>query len=149
MSEYACIDACVAVKWVLPEHDSDQASALFDHLTAVKASLIAPPHMPIEVVNTIRKKARRQEITPADSEDALAAFLALPLSIAMPDGLYESALLLATRFDRPTVYDTTYVALAEMAGCDMWTADQRLLNALGNRLPFVKSLASYSSRAKR
>jgi predicted nucleic acid-binding protein len=142
--EYVCIDACVAVKWVLPEHDSDLASALYDRIAADKAVMVAPPHMPIEVVNTIRKKARRGEISPADSEDALAAFLALPISLAMPDGLYESALLLATRFDRPTVYDTTYVALAEIAGCEMWTADMRLLNALGNRLPFVKALTTFA-----
>lgn len=149
MSGFVCIDACVAAKWVLPEDDSDIAFDLYAYVTAENLAIIVPPHMPIEVTNTIRKKARRQEITPADAEEALSTFLDLPISIAMPDGLHESALLLATRFDRPNVYDTTYVALAEIAGCEMWTADLRLLNALGNRLPFVKSLAAFSPTATR
>lgn len=146
MNAFVCIDACVAVKWVLPEHDSDQAFELYTHILAEKDSIIAPPHMPVEVVNTIRQKVRRGEITPADAEDALSAFLALPVNIATPEGLYESSLLLAQRFDRPTVYDTHYVALAQIAGCEFWTADKKLLNALGGRLPFVKELSPLPAR---
>jgi len=145
VNAYVCVDACVAAKWVLPEHDSDLASDLFAGIVAGGDSIIAPPHMPVEVVNTIRKKVRRGELTPAEGEDALSAFLALPVSISLPDGLHEAAFLIAQRFDRPTVYDTYYVALAEIAACDMWTADQKLLNALGGRLPFVKSLGTFAS----
>lgn len=145
MNSFVCIDACVAVKWVLPEPDSDQASALYDRIVADNDSIIAPPHMPVEVVNVIRKKVRLKEISPADSEAALSAFLALPVNLAVPEDLYESALLLAQRFDRPTVYDTHYVALAQIAGCDMWTADQRLLNSLNGRLPFVKNLRNFGA----
>lgn len=143
MNALVCVDACVAAKWVLPEPDSDLASDLYARIVADGDSIIAPPHMGVEVVNTIRKKVRRREISPADSEDALSAFLALPISIAIPDGLYESALLLAQRFDRPTVYDTHYVALAQIAGCDFWTADRKLVNALNDRLPFVRPLGSF------
>lgn len=32
-----------------------------------------------------------------------------------------------------TVYDATYVALAEVLGCQLWTADRRLANATGPR----------------
>jgi predicted nucleic acid-binding protein len=126
----------------MTEPDSDVALDLYTQIAADKDTIIAPPHMPIEVINTLRKKVRREEITPADAEQALAAFLGFPISISTPDGLYESALLLAQRFDRPTVYDTHYVALAEFAGCVMWTADQKLLNALNGRLQFVKPLSS-------
>lgn len=126
----------------MTEPDSDVALDLYTQIAADKDTIIAPPHMPTEVVNTLRKKVRREEITPADAEQALAAFLGFPISISTPDGLYESALLLAQRFDRPTVYDTHYVALAEFAGCVMWTADQKLLNALNGRLQFVKPLSS-------
>ena len=34
-----------------------------------------------------------------------------------------------------TAYDATYVALAEVIGCDLLTADQRLANAPGPRCP--------------
>jgi predicted nucleic acid-binding protein len=140
---FVCVDACVAVQWVLPEDDSDVASDFYTSIAAANDTIIVPPHMPVEVVNAIRKKVRRGEVSPADGEDALSAFLALPVSIAVPEGMYESALLLAQRFDRPTVYDTHYVALAQIAGCELWTADKKLLNALNNRLAFVKPLASF------
>jgi predicted nucleic acid-binding protein len=140
---YVCIDACVALKWVVPEADSETADALLIRITSEKDVMIAPPHMLVEVVNALRKKVLRKEITPAESEQALATLLSFPISIAMPEGLYESALLFAQRFDRATVYDTHYLALAQLADCEMWTADQRLLNALGGRLPFVKSLDSF------
>ncbi len=143
MSDFVCIDACIAVKWLIPEHDSDRALDLYAHILANQDTVIAPPHMPVEVVNTIRKKARREEITPAEAEHALANFLGFSINLAVPAGLHDAALLLAQRFDRPTVYDTYYVALAEIAGCQMWTADQKLLNALGGRIPFVKSLSNF------
>lgn len=34
-----------------------------------------------------------------------------------------------------TAYDATYVALAEVLGCELLTADQRLANASGPRCP--------------
>jgi predicted nucleic acid-binding protein len=139
---FVCVDACVAVKWVLPEEDSEIALELYARAKTDGDTLVAPPHMPVEVVNVIRKYVRRGELLPAEGERVLAAFLDFDVSLAAPSGLYESALLLAQRFDRPTVYDTHYVALAEIAGCELWTADQRLVNALGGRLPFVKSLGS-------
>jgi predicted nucleic acid-binding protein len=143
LSDFVCIDACVALKWVVPEADSSVADALFEHIVAQGDLIIAPPHMRVEVTNALRKKARRQEITPAEAEDALAVFLSFPIGNPNPDELHETALLLAQRFERPTVYDTHYVALAQLMNCVMWTADLHLLNALGSRLPFVKSLGSF------
>lgn len=51
------------------------------------------------------------------------------------------ALSIATRA-RIGVYDCVYVALAEQEGCDLITADARLLNSLRPTYPFVTSLAS-------
>jgi predicted nucleic acid-binding protein len=38
---------------------------------------------------------------------------------------------------------THYIALAELLGATLWTADQRLLRALSGRLPFVRWIADY------
>jgi predicted nucleic acid-binding protein len=37
------------------------------------------------------------------------------------------------------------VALAQHLGCDLWTADQRILRAVGGRLPFVRYVGDYVS----
>ena len=47
---------------------------------------------------------------------------------------------LAEQFNRPTAYDASYLALAESAGCELWTTDGRLLKAVAGTLPWVKTL---------
>jgi len=143
MSGFVCVDASVAAKWVLPEDDSELALELFSESLATDTTLIAPPHMPVEVVNAIGRRVARGLITQAEAEEILATFLGFAVDLAVPAGLYEEALKLAGRFERPAVYDMHYVALAEIVGCELWTADQDLLNALRDRLPFVKPLRTY------
>jgi predicted nucleic acid-binding protein len=47
---------------------------------------------------------------------------------------------LARQYDRPTTYDASYLALAVSAGCELWTADGRLVKAVAASLPWVKTL---------
>jgi predicted nucleic acid-binding protein len=46
----------------------------------------------------------------------------------------------ATRFNRPAAYDAHYLALAEMMNCEFWTADERLFNAVRDKLSWVRWL---------
>ncbi len=39
------------------------------------------------------------------------------------------------------VYDCLYVALAEREGCELVTADMRLVNGLGPQFPFIVPLS--------
>jgi predicted nucleic acid-binding protein len=144
VSGYVCIDANIAVKWLVTEDDTATAMALAERFRTEHNTLIAPPHMPVEVINVLRTRARRGELTPAEAEDLADLFAGYPIEIGVPAGLYKRALDLAHRFGRPTVYDTHYVALAELAGCDFWTADKKLVNALGGRLPFVRPLHTFA-----
>jgi predicted nucleic acid-binding protein len=143
VSGYVCVDANIVVKWLLTEDDSATAIALAERFRAERNTLVAPPHMPVEVTNVIRTRVREGELTPAEGEDLVDVFTALPIEIAAPAGLYRRALELAHRYARPNVYDTHYVALAELAACDFWTADMRLVNALNGRLPFVRPLHTF------
>ena len=45
---------------------------------------------------------------------------------------------LAHEFNRPRAYDTAYLALAQLLGCELWTADERLYNAVQGKLAWVK-----------
>jgi predicted nucleic acid-binding protein len=53
------------------------------------------------------------------------------------DALLRRGLALATQFNRPTAYDAQYLAVAERLGCDFWTADERLYNAVNTQLAWV------------
>jgi predicted nucleic acid-binding protein len=43
---------------------------------------------------------------------------------------------------RFSVYDCLYVALAESEGCELVTADQRLINNLRPHFPFITPISS-------
>ena len=53
------VDASIAVKWVLPEPDSERARALI-----LRGDLTAPDLLRLEVANALWKQARRGAITP-------------------------------------------------------------------------------------
>mgnify|MGYP001579870939 CR=1 FL=1 len=143
MTSYICVDASVAAKWVLPEDYSKEAVELYLHSVEQGVAVVAPPHLRIEVVNVIRRQVVLRSITYTQARDLLRTFLRYSVSFLAQPSLYEQALDLAETYNRPTVYDTQYVALASIMGCDLWTADERLVNALGGSLPFVKLIRDY------
>ena len=66
----------------------------------------------------------------------LNAPLYVPSGLLMLRGM---AIALTTRH---AVYDCLYVALAEREGCELVTADDKLVKNLRPRFPFITSLAS-------
>jgi predicted nucleic acid-binding protein len=66
------------------------------------------------------------------------------LATVADTALLKRAYELATQFDRPTAYDSQYLAVAERYQCDFWTADERLFNAVTASLPKVRWLGNVS-----
>jgi predicted nucleic acid-binding protein len=134
-----CVDASVAVKWVLDEESSSEALALYHVATTSREAVVAPPLLPIEVSNILFRYARRQPgFTAADALRLFDAFLAFPVEIHNPDDLHRDAVAIAANHGLPATYDAHYLALARGLGCDLWTDDRRLLRTVGGRLPFVR-----------
>jgi predicted nucleic acid-binding protein len=138
-----CVDASLAAKWVLAEEDSDSAEGFY--LAHRGEGIIAPSFMPAEVTNAIWRKVVRNLLDLTEARAALNTFLAFEVELAAHPDIYRTALSLAEQFQPRAAYDMHYVALAQIAGCELWTADQRLLNALGGRLPFVRPLAEFQA----
>lgn len=143
MSGFVCIDANVAAKWVIPEDEAELAGALYLKARSDDVQVVAPPHFRIEVANTIRKQVVKGHDNHARALGRLQRFDEFEVSIFEPPGLYRDALEIAERFNRPSAYDAHYVALAAFLECEFWTADYRLINALGGRLPFVRPLREF------
>ena len=140
-----CADSSVAAKWSFVEEHSFQARALLRDALAQQDPIVAPPLLPSEVANVIRQRMRQGQVQLDEARALLAQFLALPISLQAPEALYERALVLADEHNLPAVYDAHYVALAELLGATLWTADRQLLRALGGRLPFVRWIAEYGA----
>src|SRR5688572_21202512 len=113
------VDTSVAAKLILvEENDADKASALAQSCAARGEAMVAPPLLLSEVANVLRQRMRRKGLPLADARQLLAEFLALPIAITAPIGLYDQALQVADQYNLPAAYDAQYVALAQHLGCD-------------------------------
>lgn len=143
MNSQVCIDANLALKMVLNEEDSDKAELFWDGLLERQRQVIAPFLLRFEVTSVIRNRVYRNLLTPEEGEDAFTSVHALHITFLNPANLHRTAWELARRFNRPNAYDSHYLALAQMQDCELWTADQRLYNAVRQELPWVKWLGDY------
>ncbi len=140
-----CVDASVALKWVfVAEEHSREARTLLRASHEHRDAIVAPPLLLSEVANAIRQRMRRGQLQLDEARSLLAQFLALPIRLRAPDVLYDRALVLAAAHDLPAIYDAQYVALAQLLGITLWTADQRLLGAVRS-LAFVRSISDYTA----
>lgn len=135
------LDASVAVKWVLTEADTPKALALRDEYGRGVHELIGPDLFPIEIAHALTRAERRGVIKPNLSTRLLLNVISTsPL-------LYPSSPLLIRACDiasaaRIGVYDCLYVALAEREGCELVTADDKLIRNLGAQFPLIVPLAA-------
>jgi predicted nucleic acid-binding protein len=133
------LDASIGIKWVMNEVDSAVARRLRDDFRNQIHELIAPDSFLLEAAHALTK-AERRGIVPDATKLWVELMADSPqLSPSLP--LMLRALRIATRA-RIGVYDCLYVALAEREGCELITADARLLNSLRPTYPFIISLAS-------
>lgn len=134
-----CVDASLAVKVVVTEPDSDKANDLFDQWATDGTQLIAPAFFDVETDSILRQKvALRKELTPEQAASPFAKLQALPIQQLSMPGQRQRAWEIAADLDFATLYDATYLALAELRGCEFWTADERLFHRVKDHLPFVK-----------
>jgi predicted nucleic acid-binding protein len=139
-----CEDASLAVKVAVTEPDSDKADALFDEWANTSQQLVAPAFFEVETDSILRQKVvLRRELTPEQAETAFAKLQALPIQQVSMSEQRQRAWQIATQCGFATVYDATYLALAELCGCESWTADERLYNQVKDKFAFVKWLGNY------
>lgn len=147
MNHAIAIDASVAVKWVVLEPLTAQARALLADSLAFRRLLIAPPQFMGEVTNALHQRWRSTEpdkqLTSAEADAALTSLFEFQVQQRSPSNLYGHAVTLARTARLASICDALYVALAQLEGVELWTADTRLLRELGTNAPWVKALASY------
>ena len=141
-----CVDASLSIKVVVPEAGSDKADALFEQWANEEIQLIAPLFFEVETDSILRQKVSlRRKLTADQAERAFASLRALPIKTTHSAAQRERAWEIAREFEFPTVYDATYLALAELSQCDFWTADEKLFKQVKQTLAFVQWLGNYST----
>jgi predicted nucleic acid-binding protein len=138
-----CVDASIGAKWLLREPDSAVARRLLTDAESARTTLLAPPEFAPEVASAIYKRFQMGVMTSAQARALLANFGDFPVQIQNPPELAARAFEIAAEFSWKWIYDAFYVALAEVAGCDLWTADARLHSDVRRRHRNVRLLAEY------
>ncbi|HEX4004229.1 MAG TPA: type II toxin-antitoxin system VapC family toxin [Candidatus Acidoferrales bacterium] len=131
------VDANVAAKWFLPasgEPLTSEAADLFERFSIGQLGMIVPDLFWAELGSVFWKAIRQSRYTKVAAESVLRDLKERRVRTVPSLAVLETAFDIAVLFDR-SVYDALYVALASVAETIFVTADERLVNALGSRLP--------------
>lgn len=140
------IDANLAVVRIVPTEFMQEVHELFRRWAEQRVELGAPPHFFSEVMNTLRGKVVRRELTGEEGEEALELFERLQVIDLPVPRPFRLAWELAKEYGLPATYDAEYMALAQLHDCEFWTADRRFLRVLGNRRPsWVRPIGVFPS----
>lgn len=143
MSE-RCVDASVIVKLALKgEPHRATSRRLVRESIAAGLELIAPPLFESEVDTVIRKRVVAGRLSLQNARRAYSVLDRAPVKIVTDPDLRQRARDIAERLNLPAVYDATYAALAELRGCEFWTADKVFYETAKAALTFVKYLPDY------
>lgn len=133
------VDASVAIKWLLPEPDADQAEALLES----GEQLAAPALIRVEVAAAIARKVRMGEMEPRDGGTAFALWLrciTAGVIALVPDEAYiHSAWKIAVKLRHP-LQDCLYLAAAESLEAALVTADRKFVAAAHGDYPRARTL---------
>ncbi len=132
------IDASVILKWYLPDEEFAQKALniLHRHVSG-ETALYAPTILPYEILNALLVAEKRGRVNEGVTQNAYNAFLDLEISFLNPFLDYQGVISLARSFNR-SVYDASYLAVAENRNFDFVTGDKRLYNAVKEKLKWVK-----------
>lgn len=126
-------DASVAVAWVHPAQATPQTAAMLEAI-AEGATLEVPALWPLEVANALTVLVRRRKLTADERQTALGWLRGLPLRVdhEMASLAFSRLSELATAHQL-TVYDATYLELAERRRLVLGCKDGPLRNAARTR----------------
>jgi len=131
------VDASLTFRLILPGPHQVEVESLVGQWLADGCEMHAPTLWAYELTSALCKTVHFGDITAGEMERALTLAQHLGMHLVAPhDELVRGAFDWTLRLDRATAYDSFYLALAEMLGCELWTADQRLHRAVD--LPWVR-----------
>ena len=129
--EKKIVDASVIVKWFAKEEDFEKSVELRDKHLSKEIVLIVPELLFLEVMNALRYKEKNEEKI-IEINKMLWGF---QLNIQkINNNILEKAIKIAIKYNF-TIYDSIYIALSQMYGCELITADEAL-----SKIPNVKLL---------
>jgi predicted nucleic acid-binding protein len=138
-----CIDASLALAWLLHDEYREQADELLKAWARDAIDMVAPPLIHAEVSSAVRRNVHFKRILPAEGESLFGVYSQIPIRIVDDWDVYRTGWRLAAEYDLPVCYDMQYLAVAELQDCEFWTLDRRLINAVARRNRRLKWVGGY------
>ena len=117
------IDASIIIKWFANENYSDKAIILRDKHINEEISLVVPELVFLETINGLKYKKLEQSILEKANKDLWN----IQLEIFYLDEFLINKAISASAEYNLSIYDSIYVALAQIYGTQLITADEKLL----------------------
>jgi predicted nucleic acid-binding protein len=132
------IDASVVLKWYLPDEEHGRkALHLLDKYISNEIDFVAPSLLEYEVINGLIIAQRRGRVKEEKLLTAIDGFLNLDIKLKNISNIYTRVLHYCEIYSC-SVYDASYLAVAEKEGISMITADERLYNMVKKDLKWAR-----------
>jgi len=139
------IDASVVLKWYLDNEEYGEiAIKLLGEYVSNQSEFFAPSLLEYEVTNGLIIAKRRGRIEDVEVLKALEGFINLDIKLK-PLSLYYEKILHYCKIYNVSVYDGSYLALAEHEDIPFVTADKRLYNS-AKKVKWVKWLGNFTNK---
>lgn len=136
------IDASVALKWFFDEELKEVAEKIFDQIEARKIKAIVPEIFYLEMSNICSMKSRRKLAEPS----LVMTYFSKILDIGLERHLHETIADVALEYSlqmEVSVYDASYLALAEIYGVPLVTADKKLVRTCQGKFELIEYLGDF------
>lgn len=139
-SPLVCVDASFVIRLLLGGPGGDKAVELWEEWAHSHVQAAAPGLIFYEITNALYRLGTGISLAFEEIIEILDLALSLGINAVSEDFLHRKALVFARQYGLKATYDAHYLALAQSLGADFWTADRRLVNAVADKLSWVKSL---------
>jgi len=134
----AVLDASVILKWyLLDEMYGQKALDLLHRFITKELTILSPSLLEYEVINGLIIAQKRGRIKEEKILIAIEGFFDLQIDLRDLSHFYQRSLKYCRVYNR-SLYDASYLAMAETEGIPLITADEVLYNAVKKDLKWVK-----------
>ncbi len=131
-----CVDASLVLNLLLPDEADHRLADLWSEWMESQITPFGPPLIHAEVPSALRRSVYSGRISADAGDSAFQDFGQMGIRISGRTDLHIMAWDIAKTYNQSRIYDAMYLAAAQAEGCELWTMDRRLVNAVN--LPWVR-----------